>query len=218
MLPDALLLVGPGCPHCAAMLEHLGTLVKDAVIGRLEVVNVAAHPELAAELGVRSVPWVRLGGFELDGAASLGELRRCAEQPEGIDTLAPYFLRSLKTGKRVRVEALAREKPVRLLALIRLLEDPNSSMAIRLGVGAVLEELRGTDTAEVLIPGLGKLTKHADSLVRADAAHYLSLIGHPSVMPYLQACAGDEDETVREVAQDGLAELGGSKQQSSKSP
>jgi thiol-disulfide isomerase/thioredoxin len=204
----ALLLIGPGCPHCAAMLEHLGTLVKEGIIGRFEVVNVMKHPERAGALGVQSVPWTRLGSFELEGAISLAELRRYAQYPEDIETLAPYFLQSLKTGKRARVEALARENPERLLALIRLLEDPESSMAIRLGVGAVLEELHGTGITEVLIPGLAEMTKYIDPLVRADACHYLSLIGHPSVMPYLHACAGDEDETVREVARDGLADLG----------
>jgi hypothetical protein len=36
----------------------VGRLLKGGVIGRLEAVNVAIHPERAAELGVRKVPWL----------------------------------------------------------------------------------------------------------------------------------------------------------------
>ena len=52
--PDALLFITPGCPHCAGVLEGLGEPVKQMLIGKMTVVNVAAHPELAAEYGVRS--------------------------------------------------------------------------------------------------------------------------------------------------------------------
>ena len=41
-------------PHCAGVLEGLGEPVKQMLIGKMTVVNVAAHPELAAEYGVRS--------------------------------------------------------------------------------------------------------------------------------------------------------------------
>ena len=43
--PAALLLLSPSCPHCAAVLEGLAALVKEGVVGRLQVVNVAVHPE-----------------------------------------------------------------------------------------------------------------------------------------------------------------------------
>ena len=66
-IPDALLLLAPGCPHCPAVLEGLSGLLKEGVIGRLEAVNAAIHPERAAELGVRTVPWARIGPFELEG-------------------------------------------------------------------------------------------------------------------------------------------------------
>ena len=50
-IPDALLLLAPGCPHCPAVLEGLGALVKDGALGTLEVVNIAVHPERAAATG-----------------------------------------------------------------------------------------------------------------------------------------------------------------------
>ena len=47
-VPDAELLIAPGCVHCPVVLDGLSALVKAGAIGRLEVVNIAQHPEIAA--------------------------------------------------------------------------------------------------------------------------------------------------------------------------
>lgn len=205
--PDALLLLATGCPHCPAVLEGLAALVKEGAIGRLEAVNIAVHPERAAELGVRGVPWVRLGPFELAGAQTPGELRRWAERANSLDGMAEYFFDMLKSGQRARVEEMARQEPSRLKALVRLMERSDTSMAVRLGIGAVLEELQGSGIAAVMVPELAALAKSGDALTRADACHFLSLIGGAEVVPHLRACLADEDREVREIAADALAEL-----------
>jgi thiol-disulfide isomerase/thioredoxin len=206
-IPDALLLLAPGCPHCPAVLEGLAGLVKEGAIGRLEAVNIAVRPERAAELGVRSVPWTRIGEFELEGVQTPGELRRWAGLCGTPRGLPEYFMHLLKNGRRDKVEAMARREPQRLLALVALLADAESSMAVRLGIGAVLEEFQGDTIAQVMIPGLGELTRHADALTRADACHYLSLIGGEGIVPYLQACLADENAEVREIAAETLEEM-----------
>ena len=205
--PDALLLLAPGCPHCPAVLEGLSGLVKEGVVGRLEAVNIAVHPERAAELGVRTVPWTRIGPFELEGALTPGELRRWAEQAGSLDGMADYFFRMLKSGRRAKVEEMARQEPARLRALARLMQQPDTSMAVRLGIGAVLEELQGSGLAAVMIPDLGALATSGDALTRADACHFLSLIGGPEAVPYLRACLDDEEQEVREIAAEALEEL-----------
>ncbi|MDO8892774.1 MAG: HEAT repeat domain-containing protein [Sulfurimicrobium sp.] len=206
-MPDALLLLAPGCPHCPAVLEGLSGLVKEGAIGRLEAVNIAVHPERAAALGVRGVPWCRVGDFELEGVQTPGDLHRWAELSGTPRGMPEYFLHLLKHGRRDKVEAMARREPRRLLALVMLLAD-ESSMAVRLGIGAVLEEFQGDAIAEVMIPGLGELTRHADALTRADACHYLSLIGGERIVPYLKTCLADENAEVREIAAETLAEMG----------
>ena len=206
--PDVLLLLAPGCPHCPAMLESLGGLLKESLIGRLEAVNVAAHPERAAELGARTVPWVRIGPFEFEGALTPGELRRWAQQADSLDGTADYFFKMLKNGRRAKVEEMARQEPLRLHALVRLMKNPDTSMAVRIGIGAVLEELNGSGLTEAIIPDLGALTRDGDSLPRADACHFLSLIGGPEIVPYLRACLDDESREVREIASESLEELG----------
>lgn len=82
---DALLLIAPGCAHCPVVLEGLSLLVKQGNIGRLEVVNIVSHPEIASELGVRSVPWFRIGNFELEGSHTPEELRIWAERASQTD-------------------------------------------------------------------------------------------------------------------------------------
>lgn len=206
--PDALLLLAPGCPHCPAVFEGLSLLLKEGAIGRLDAVNVVAHPDRARELGVRGVPWVRVGEFELDGALTIGELRRWVELAGREAGRRAYFLHLLKNGRRDRVEEMARRDPERLLTLVDLLADEDASMAVRLGIGAVLEELQASGLARVMVPGLGELTRHPDALTRADACHYLSIIGGSGIVPYLRACLEDTDANVREIAAESLGELG----------
>lgn len=205
--PDALLLIAPGCPHCPGVLEALSRLLKEGVIGKLEAVNAAAHPETAQALGVKGVPWTRIGPYVIEGATTPEELRRWATAGESEEGLAAYFLELLKTGRRTQVEDLAKQRPERLTALTRLLADPNGSMAVRLGIGAVLEEFQGSETARVMVPGLVTLTRHDDVLIRADACHYLSLIGGPEAIAALRERLDDPDAQVREVVTDALEEL-----------
>lgn len=206
-IPDALLLLAPGCPHCPAVLEGLSALLKEGVVGRLEAVNIAIYPKRAEELGARSVPWIRIGEFELDGVQTPGDLRRWAELAGTQQGMQAYFLQLLKNGRRAKVEEMARQQPQRLLALVELLGDADASMAVRLGIGAVLEELQPDGLAAIMVPGLGELTRHPDPLVRADACHYLSLAGGEEIAPYLRACLDDQDAAVREVVAEILAEM-----------
>lgn len=205
--PDAVLLVAPGCAHCAALLDATGVLVKEGAIGRLEVVNLAVHPGIGEARGVRSVPWLALGPLRFDGAMTAGELRRwaaLASRPEGIPA---YFLAMLKTGRRRHVEALIREEPARGGALVALLEDPQASMAVRLGIGAVLEALQDSGACAPMLPGLSRLAREADARLRADACHFLALIGDPAARPVFEACLEDEDAEVRDIAAEALQEL-----------
>ncbi|MCK7496144.1 MAG: HEAT repeat domain-containing protein [Comamonadaceae bacterium] len=205
--PDALLLVSGSCPHCEAVLEGLAALVKEGVVGRLQVVNVAAHPEEASRRGARSVPWIGIGSFVFDGAITPAELRRWAQRAGDANGMADYFLEMLRSGRRRHVEAVIRADSRHSLALVDLLRDPAASMAVRLGIGAVLEALQGCAGAHPMVEELGALTRGGDARLRADACHYLSLIGTPETIPLLEARRGDEDAEVRETAAEALQEI-----------
>lgn len=211
--PDALVLIAPGCPHCKMVLDGLLPLVKDAVIGKLEIVNVAAHPEQATELGVRSAPWTRIGPFALEGAQSPAALRSWSQQAGSLQGMTNYLRETLATGGLARAKQLLDEEPARIRAMLPLIEDPETPLQVRLGIGALLEGMTGGDELHGLAREFGRLTTHEDHRVRADACHYLSLTNNPEAVPFLRARLDDEQPEVREIAAESLEALG-AKQQS----
>lgn len=201
---NVLLLLAEGCPHCPTVLSHLCLLVKNGEIGQLQIVNIGVEPELAKSLIVKTVPWVRIGEYELEGLLSLGELRRWVDFGGSDSGTKTYFYEMLKSGKRDKVERMIRQNPQHAKLLVELLLDENASMAVRIGIGAVLEEFQGTGLTEGMIPGLGEMLQNQSRLNRADACHFLTLIGSDEVLPYLNKALSDDDAEVRETAQEAL--------------
>jgi hypothetical protein len=207
VLPAALLFTAPGCPHCPGMKRALATLLDEGAIGALDVLDATVETERARSLGVKSVPWLRLGPFEFEGQMGLGELRRWAELAARRDGLKSYFFEMLKTGRRAKVEQSLRDDPGRSTMLAELVTDPEAGMAVRLGIGAVLEELQGSGITLAMAPLLVRALADADPRNRADIAYFLSLIGGEAARDALRGCLDDPDPEVREIAQDVLTNL-----------
>jgi len=206
--PDALLFLASQCPHCPVVLAGLSELVKRGVIGRLEVVNIEQHPQAAQALGVRSVPWLRIGPFELAGARSAAELEVWARRAVSAEGMSEAFHDLLKQGGLAQVLQLILAEPGRLSALLPIVANPEASLNVKLGVGVVFEEYAGSPALRVVVAELGALTRHADARVRADACHLLSLTHATEARPWLHACLQDEDAEVREIAAESLQTLG----------
>jgi hypothetical protein len=205
--PDALLLISSGCPHCPAVLGGLSELVKAGAVGRLEVVNLQARPEVARELGVRSVPWLRLGPFVLEGLHTPAELRRWAERAGSPDGLGDYFTELLKAGQLKQVIAYIRREPARLAELLAMLERADTELTVRIGVSAVVEDLAGSDALKAQLERLVALSRHADAHLRGDAAHFLGLTRDARAQAPLAALLEDSAAPVRELAREVLDEL-----------
>ncbi len=206
-VPEALLLIAPGCPHCPVVLEGLSTLVKEGAVGRLEVINIAAQPERAQTLGVRTVPWTRIGPFELEGLRSADELRRWAKQAHSREGMASYLDELLKQGQRRKVEDMVRDEPAYLASLVELLGGHETSINTRIGIMATFEELEGSGLASAVVNQLGELTTNSDARIRIDACHALSLTESADALPFLQASLADSDGEVREAAQEAIDSL-----------
>jgi len=204
-LPDVLLFTTPACPHCPGVKQALGILEKEGLIASIEVVDLAAHPERAQALGVKSVPWFRIGELEFEGAMTLGELRTWATRAASAAGLKDYFFELLKSGRRHKVEDMIRANPQRSVSLVDLMRDPEASMAIRLGIGAVLEEFQGSANAAPMVPKLAEILHDPEPRNRADAAHFLSLIRDAEALKLLRDCLNDPDPEVREIAYDALS-------------
>jgi thiol-disulfide isomerase/thioredoxin len=205
--PDALLLLSIHCPHCPAMLSSLADLVKQGIIGRLEAVNLEQHPEVGQALGVRSVPWVRLGKIELAGVHSKTELADWAAKADSEVGMADWFHLLLKEGQLPRVQALIEADAELLAAVLPIVGNIDASLNVRLGAGVLLENFAGTDTLRALLPHLGELSRHEDARIRADACHYLGLTGDAAAKPWLEARRDDDDMDVSEIAAESLETL-----------
>jgi len=202
--PDALLLLSTHCPHCPTVLAALADLVKQGVIGRLEAVNLEQHPEVGQALGVRSVPWTRIGRIELAGVHSKAELAEWAAKADSEAGMADWFHLLLKEGQLPRAQAMIEADPELLAAVLPIVGNVEASLNVRLGAGVLLEEFAGSDTLRALLPRLGELSQHTDARVRADACHYLGLTGDAAARKWLEARVADEDADVREIAEESL--------------
>jgi hypothetical protein len=207
-IPDALLLVVASCPHCPAVLASLAAMAKDGLLGRLEVVNVAVHPEVAEVLGARSLPWVRIGPFELTGLRSRAELEDWARRAGSADGMADYFHTLLKDGELAKVRATIEAQPELLAELLPVVANPEASINVRIGASAIFEGLAGSAALQALVPRLAELAAHDDARIRADACFYLGLSRSTDARTALALCVNDAAAEVREIAAEALDELG----------
>lgn len=205
--PDALLLIATGCAHCPVVLDGLAQLLKQGRIGRLEIVNIVEHPEAAQAVGTRSVPWTRIGLFELEGLLSPSALADWTDLARRDDGLSLYFSHLLETQRPQRVTALLQRRPGSLSDLLGLLASDETPLTVRIGVGVVLEELQGSELLSRALPQLIELARSPQANLRADAAHYLGLTGNRDASPTLHELLQDEHADVREIAADALQML-----------
>lgn len=201
---DAVMVSGPGCPHCASVRQVLATLISEGIIGKMQLINIEVEAEEATGLGVTTVPWVRLGNIELLGAHSEAEIRHWAARAASVDGLREHFESLLNEGNRVQVSARIQRYPDELSVLIGVLGDPQAPMNSRLGVAAILEDLEGSDLLAASVDELANLCSHADPRIRIDACHYLSYIHSSRAREYLLLHRADDDHGVREEVEDAL--------------
>lgn len=205
--PDVLMLLTSSCPHCPAVLVTLSNLVKRGVIGRLEIVNIGTHPDVAEQHGVRSVPWVRIGEFELSGVRSPAELERWAQRAGSVQGRADYLSEMLKNGLLPQANAVVDAHEAYVDALLWLLADTQTDMHVQVGIGAIFEHLQNSDVLRRHIEALGALTRHTDARVRADACHYLSFSGDVRALQFIEPLLNDADDQVRDIARESVESL-----------
>jgi len=209
MTPDTRLLIALGCPHCSSVTEILTKLVKEGLIGRLEIINLSIRPEAAAEAGTRSVPWFRIGEFEFTGAHSEQEIRQWAEKAAQGQGWAAYYHDLIDNRELDQAISSLHQHPERLGELIATLSDKDLPMVVKIGVGAIIEDFEHSEALKHCIPELVELTRSEDPGTRADACHYLGLTGSREVIPTLEELLQDADRHVREIVQETLEDLNG---------
>jgi thiol-disulfide isomerase/thioredoxin len=202
--PDALMLMGTHCPYCPSVLKALQALVETGDISHLETHNIEENPEIARELGVRSVPWVRIGPFELEGLRSEKEFREWATKAAASAGHTDWLDELLSSGNISKPLELIKSDPSMMDALLKLFADPDTQLNTQIGISAIMEDLQGTDTLSTIVDQLGELTRHEDARIRGDACHYLALSGNSRAAGFIKPLLDDSDAHVREIAKESL--------------
>lgn len=201
------MLMGRQCPYCPAVRASLERLSDEGVIGSLETVVIEDHPEVAAEYGVRSVPWVQIGPFELPGLRAEEELRDWAEKAGSLQGMAKYLAELIASGNIDKCVRLIQADSHQLKALLLLFTDPDTGLNVLIGVSAIMEALQGSTTLAGIGTDLRDLLTHDEARIRGDACHYLSLTGLAATDEWIRPLLGDADSNVRQIAADCLADL-----------
>jgi thioredoxin-like negative regulator of GroEL len=205
--PTVLMLMGTQCAYCGPMMLMLTELMKSGRISELRIVNIEKDPELARELGVRSVPWLQVGPFELLGSHSKEELAMWLERASNLTGVSDYLAQVLAEGNIDYATRLIERYPQALQNVLQLMADPDAKINVRLGVGVLIEDMAESRQFETVIPQLLDYLSSKDARTRGDACHYLSLTKNPAYIPIIEKLLSDESEEVREIAQDSLEEL-----------
>lgn len=199
------LFIAPGCPHCPNVLQALSELIKDGEIAELEISNMAIVPEKAHALNIRSVPWIKIGTFELIGAQTKGELRTWIDRVQSEHGMQDYFNELFTTGELKKIIHLVQKEPDLLKHFPDMLLDDKTPLGAKIGIGAIFEELQGSASIQALIPALAKLLESDNANIRNDACYYLGLTESPKAISHIQTLANDEKAEVREKVHDALS-------------
>jgi HEAT repeats/Thioredoxin domain len=205
--PAVLMLMGRQCTYCGPMMQALTELMKAGQIAELRIVNIENRPELAVSLGVRSVPWLQIGPFELLGSRSKQEMLLWIERASSSAGFNDYLEEVLSEGNLEYANKLIESYPQALENIIELMAEPEAKINVRLGVGVIIEEMAESVEFKAVVPRLIDYLSSKDARIRGDACHYLSLTRDASHIPLIERLLSDESEEVREIAQDSLDEL-----------
>ena len=204
---SVLMLMGKQCAYCGPMMQILTELMKAGELAELRIVNIEENTELAMQLGVRSVPWLQIGPFELQGSRSKQEISLWLKRASNFEGLTEYLDEVLAEGNIDYANKLIQRYPQALENVIALMADPEAKINVRLGVGVMIEEMAESEAFKVVIPRLIDYLSNKDARIRGDACHYLSLTKDRSLIPVIEELLSDDSEEVREIAQESLDEL-----------
>lgn len=205
----AILVVSQNCPHCATVLQAFSEIIKDGGLAHLEVRNIEFAEEFSRTNNIRSVPWFQIGDLDFQGLHSKSEIEGWIKKSATSSGDAEYIAELFEVGGFSRVMDLIRSDNRFLSAVFKLLGDVETKTNIRLGIGALMEELESENRLFGEVENLTILAAHDSPQIRVDACHYLSFTNNPAAIPVLKKYLEDDDADVREIAADSLEALSG---------
>lgn len=211
---EVLLLISTHCAHCAAVLQIVTAMVKQGSIARLSIINLEQSPEVAQQMGVRSVPRLQIGSLVFEGELTQQEITQWLSLAGSKEGERRYLENLLIEGQVNQAIDYIKKQPDAIKTVAEFMLDAEAKINLKLGVGVIFEEFASgseqslTSVMDRVIPQLLEYVKHTDARIRSDACHYLSLTRRREFLPVFKQCLQDENPDVREIAQESLDELG----------
>ena len=169
-----------------------------------------------------AIPHIRLADYAFGPEDGTLLLEECLENPHPrtIGELARMYLARrlkddkgytqhlLETGRLDEAIAIAKESIDNRKGLLELLASADTPITVKIGIGAIVEELSEAGLLADILDDIVGLSRSESPHLRADACHFLGLTRSPAAIPRLrEMLAQDENDDVREIAAESLAEI-----------
>jgi len=209
------LFISTQCPHCAQALELLTKAIKQETISRLTIINLNTlnHSEQYAH--IRSVPFIQVDDYEFTGEINKAELDTWIKAYQDNKFAAYYFSTLLTDGHIDQVENFLQRKPVHWLELVKLAQDPETSMQVRIGITAIFEsishDIATLAQSDAIINDLIQAAETKNHAIRVDLVYILSLLysalknqqqTNSQLNDFMQRALSDTSNEIQEIAED----------------
>lgn len=209
--PSAELFIATGCSHCPLVLSELSEQLKKGQISSLNISNIAVDNEKAEKLNIRSVPWFSLtndNSFMIfSGDHSPKEIQKWIKTSQTDNGMQKYIEEYLTSGQLMTIRQAIQLKPEIFSNIISMLEDEETSMNIRIGLDALIENFSATKILQEYTAALKKIASTNNIRLQIDALHYIALTGDAENKEFLQEKTKDKDQQIKDAAVEALATL-----------
>ena len=209
--PSVELFIATGCTHCPVVLKELSENIKRGEIASLNITNIAVDNKKAEELNIRSVPWFSLSNNNsfmiFSGEHSPKEIKQWLAVSQTDDGMQEYIEELLKGGQLLTVANAIQIKPEIYSHVVKMLEDEETSMDIRIGLDALTESLSDTGILKRFAPDFKKIASNDNVRLQIDALHYLALTADSDNKEFLLEKTNDKNPQISEAAKEAVETL-----------
>jgi len=209
--PQAELFIASGCAHCPTVMSQLSEQLKAGKLSQLKITNIAVDNERATQLNIRSVPWFSLSGsassMVFSGNYNAKEITHWVETAQTKEAMVSYIEALLKEGNLMSVVQAIQLAPQTFASVIDMLKDEETSIDLRIGLDALLENFTATETLKKQTPALLKMASEDNVRLQIDALHYLALTADINNKAFIKEKTLHEDKQIQEAAVEALETL-----------
>ena len=208
---SAELFIATGCLYCPVVMNGLGELLKNGELASLKITNIAVDSKRATELNIRSTPTFLLSNHKTSmlfaGNYNPTEIKKWVAIARSENGMREYIDSFLTDGKLAIVTQAIQLVPETFATIIALLEDEDTSMHIRIGLDALIENFSASDILKEYSPSLKKLASEDNMRLQIDALHYLALTADAENKAFLQDKTQHQNKQIQIAAIEALETL-----------